>query len=146
MITEKTFEKDRSALLADLNRGGVSLVEKWVNRLIDDAREKHATRGSKIRIVDIGCGVSPYLQDIKGEDKGEDLDLHFWDMEEQATLTKGLDYNPHKYGTFEKVKFPRDVPKAVDILKKQYNNYLNAGEPLFHIILCSAGCTPDITF
>lgn len=68
MITEQTFEKDRSALLADLNKGGVDLVKKWVTRLIDDARKKHAVRGSKIRIVDIGCGTSPYLQDIKGED------------------------------------------------------------------------------
>lgn len=105
MVEDK---KHRSALLADLNRHGGQLMKKWVGRLINEAKEKNADAVTPIRILDIGCGTSTYLQDI--DPKG--LEMVFWDMEEQAKLIRALNYNPHQHGTFEQIKFPDDVGRA----------------------------------
>ncbi|HWQ88870.1 MAG TPA: hypothetical protein VN374_02730, partial [Desulfitobacteriaceae bacterium] len=47
--------------LAQLNHGGVVLMRKHISRILKEIRE---IKQDKIRILDIGCGNSPYLKGV----------------------------------------------------------------------------------
>jgi hypothetical protein len=67
--------------LACLNNGGVTLVEKWLKVMISQFSNENG--GMKPRILDIGCGTSPYLEKLP------EIDYDCCDKEDYSTKNRG---------------------------------------------------------
>jgi hypothetical protein len=94
--------------LADLNRGGVNLMKTRIAKLLNEVRARRGSSNQKIRILDIGCGNSPYLKRVDLSD----VELVLCDRVDLSASNKiNRPYKPfkHKNAIFNEIHFPEDI-------------------------------------